>query len=51
MSALCATSFDGVQGITEGRLIWYNIHMDNEIFERNLSPFLVHDHETMKKGV
>ena len=29
----------------------YNIHMDNEMFERNLPPYLAHDLDAWKKGV
>lgn len=28
---------------TNERLIWYNIRMSNEMFERNLPPYLAHD--------
>ncbi len=29
----CEISFDGVKGITKGRLIWYNIRMDGKLVE------------------
>ena len=32
-------------------LFWYNIRMSNEMFERNLPPYLAHDLEAWKKGV
>ena len=33
------------------RRFCYNIRMSNEMFERNLPPYLAHDLEAWKKGV
>lgn len=31
--------------------IWYNIRMDNKIFDCDLPPYLAHDLDARKKGV
>ena len=31
--------------------IWYNTHMDNELYERILPPYLAYDLDARKKGV
>lgn len=36
---------------TNERLICYNIRMSNEMFDRNLLPYLAYDLEAWKKGV
>ena len=46
---LCQNSAARVN--TNERLICYNIRMSNEMFERNLPPYLAYDLEAWKKGV
>lgn len=31
--------------------IWYNMRMDNKMYERGLPPYLAHDLAAWKKGV
>ena len=40
-----------VQGITEGGLIWYNIRMNNEMFERKMLLWLAHSLDVWEIGV
>ena len=43
--------YDGALRITGGRLIWYNICMKNEMFEKNLPPRPVYGLADWNKGV